>query len=178
LSSPTFLNNPQYKISIPGKAPVGLVIFLEAPRTFAINLRLIAGGLRAASPSSKDVLVHSGDYRHGFCYLEAKNIPRKVPKEAIRLVLLRLMKVLLAGDYTVVPSTFEPNQKSSFFLTVGSAVQVTIRRIPLEGEGMYKKIVHGQWISGVSSWGSPKLGDQYVRNPRYIMTVANPTDVM
>ncbi|KAI9314987.1 hypothetical protein BX666DRAFT_1965459, partial [Dichotomocladium elegans] len=115
----TYLNNPQWKISIPPPSPAnpktstGLIMMLEAPKSFAVHLMLVEGGKRVSSVSVRDVLAESGPYRHGFCYCE---IP-----------------VIEPGNYTVVASTFEPDLLGQFILTLGSNREFHVEAIPSEG---------------------------------------------
>ncbi|KAF1798666.1 hypothetical protein V8B55DRAFT_1523513 [Mucor lusitanicus] len=154
----TYLNNPQWKITIPntGSVPVGLLLQLEAQKDFAVHLLLVEGGKRASSVSVRDILAESGPYRHGFCYCELPDIK--------------------PGDYTVVASTFEAELLGKFILTVASMVDVQVEAIPAEGAGMFKKVLHGEWIIGYSAMGCPSFGN-YGKNPRYLLEIRELTTV-
>ncbi|KAI8912123.1 hypothetical protein DFJ77DRAFT_520421 [Powellomyces hirtus] len=89
---PHIQQNPQYIMDM--SEPGSIVVLLEAPKQFAVNVKLLGG--------SDDTVMHSsGDYRKGFCYLKCD--------------------VLEAGRYTIVPSTYAPNCIGSFLLSVQSS---------------------------------------------------------
>ncbi|KAL1918488.1 uncharacterized protein VTP21DRAFT_3148 [Calcarisporiella thermophila] len=161
-SYPSYMNNPQYRLSIlPPSGEfkdhrAGLLLMLEAPRTHAVHVKLLPGGKRVTSVSTRDILAQSGDYRHGFCYCELKDIK--------------------PGDYTIVLSTFEPGMVGGFILSIESTLKFTTSVIPLEGAGMFKQIIKGEWIEGVTAMGCPSNGN-YHRNPRYYLEVSEVTTV-
>ncbi|CDS12974.1 hypothetical protein LRAMOSA05158 [Lichtheimia ramosa] len=159
-SKPTYLNNPQWKIDIPAPeeyaADAGLLLMLEAPKSFAVHLMLVEGGKRVSSVSVRDVLAESGPYRHGFCYCELAHIA--------------------SGSYTVVASTFEPDLIGQFILTVASNIKIHTESIPAEGAGMFRKVLHGEWICGYSAMGCPSYG-HYGNNPRYHLEIRELTTV-
>ncbi|ORZ25281.1 hypothetical protein BCR42DRAFT_445071 [Absidia repens] len=159
-SNASYMHNPQWRITIPStnnslnepttKSKTGLLLMLEAPKSFAIHLLLVEGGKRATSVSVRDILTESGPYRHGFCYCE--------------------METLRAGVYTVVASTFEANLIGQFVLTAASDIPLIIEPISAEGAGMFRKIINGEWIPGYSAMGCPSYGS-YGKNPRYLLEV-------
>ncbi|ORE08732.1 cysteine proteinase [Rhizopus microsporus var. microsporus] len=155
-SNVTYLNNPQWKLTIPPTPNAELLLMLEAPKGFAIHLLLVEGGKRASSVSVRDILAESGPYRHGFCYCQLDHIR--------------------SGDYTIVASTFEPDLLGKFILTVASTTQLYVEPIPLEGAGMFKKVIHGEWIVGYNAMGCPSFGN-YSKNPRYLLEVRELTTV-
>ncbi|KAF7730256.1 calpain 7 [Apophysomyces ossiformis] len=155
----SYLNNPQWKITVPpltARPDTGLLLMLEAPKSFAVHLLLVEGGKRAASVSVRDILAESGPYRHGFCYCELQNIS--------------------PGDYTIVASTYEADLLGQFILTVASNIQLNIEPIPTEGAGMFRKVIHGEWIVGYSAMGCPSYGN-YGKNPRYLLEIRELTTV-
>ncbi|ORX43693.1 cysteine proteinase [Hesseltinella vesiculosa] len=153
----SFLNNPQWKVTIPKLTqPVPLLLMLEAPKTFAVNLFLVESGKRVASVSSHGMLMGSGSYRHGFCYYEKDAIP--------------------AGEYTLVASTFEAELVGEFDLTVASNISLDVEPIPSEGAGMFPKVLTGEWIAGWSAMGNPDYKN-YGKNPRYTLEVRELTTV-
>ncbi|KAG2220383.1 hypothetical protein INT45_006554 [Circinella minor] len=164
-SKASYLNNPQWKIQVPSSSPgeygisssdPGLLLMLEAPKSFAVHLMLVEGGKRASSVSMRDILSESGPYRHGFCYCELSHIT--------------------PGNYTVVASTFEPDLLGQFILTVASNIKVNVDPIPSEGAGMFRKVLHGEWICGYSAMGCPSYG-HYGNNPRYLLEIRELTTV-
>ncbi|TPX33127.1 hypothetical protein SmJEL517_g03958 [Synchytrium microbalum] len=161
LAHPTYLNNPNYKIVIPSSdsksnGKCSLFAMIEAPRTHPANLKLIGGGTRVTSVA-KDTVATSGDYRHGFCYLEANDLP--------------------PGPYTIICSTFDAGLEGSFFLTVRCTCKFQMGRIPLEGEGMQRKVIQSEWVKGLNGMGSA-LHKQYGQNPRFSIDVPAPTYVL
>lgn len=93
----------------------------------------------------KDVLVQSGDYRHGFCYCEVPDLRSTYSTPELKydpivkggLGVVRNCSLMysscLVGEYTIVVSTFEAGLLGQFFLTVGCNTKFTIMPIPLEG---------------------------------------------
>ncbi|CAO3624578.1 unnamed protein product [Cunninghamella blakesleeana] len=170
-SKATYMHNPQWKITIPSidnnnynynntnqhqKISTGLLLMLEASKTFAVHLLLVEGGKRATSVSVRDIIAESGPYRHGFCYFDLETIK--------------------GGDYTVIASTFEADLIGQFVLTAASNIPLTIEPIPAEGAGMFRKILNGEWISGYSAMGCPSY-DNYGKNPRYLLEVRELTTI-
>ncbi|RUS32309.1 LOW QUALITY PROTEIN: hypothetical protein BC938DRAFT_475762 [Jimgerdemannia flammicorona] len=234
-SNATYMNNPQWRLTIPpASGPVApgtlyhamAILILEAPRTFAVHVKLVQGGKRVASVSMKDIVVQSGDYRHGFCYCEVPDLRLTIawlisrffkwssPSYQFHFKILvhrcssSSRRSRAAGDYTVVASTFEAGLLNKFFLTIGCSTKFLVTPIPLEGavsridrvarslfgrdatvdmidlsaiivhvmQGMFSKIVNGEWIVGVSAMGCSSNGG-YNRNPRYQLDVRELTTV-
>ncbi|KAI9199322.1 uncharacterized protein BJ171DRAFT_216174 [Polychytrium aggregatum] len=148
----THMNNPNYRVSIP--EATSMVVMLEGPNDVPINIKILRGGQRAAHiTSSSDIVVSSGDYRHGFCYLELANIN--------------------AGEYTLIPSTFSPGQKGLYVLTFKTKCPLTITPIPLEGHGMIKRVFKSQWIPDVNAGGNSQ-SPNYHKNPKLILRATKP----
>ncbi|KAI8577511.1 hypothetical protein K450DRAFT_252026 [Umbelopsis ramanniana AG] len=117
-SNASFMNNPQWKLTISppestGQQKCGIIIMLEAPKTFAIHLLLVEGGKRVASFSPREVVSQTNSYQHGFCCCELRDIK--------------------PGSYTIIASTYEPGLVGDFLLTIASNTQYTIDSIPVEG---------------------------------------------
>ncbi len=74
MSAASFYRNPQYTLTISPEKKIGLFMMLEAPKTFAVNIKLVKGGELISTVLTDDVVASSGDYRHGFCYLDCKSI--------------------------------------------------------------------------------------------------------
>lgn len=55
------------------------------------------------------------------------------------------MHVYIARDYTVILSTFEPQQLGEFSFSVESSESFDMKAIPQEGAGMYTKVIRGSW---------------------------------
>ncbi|KAJ6631453.1 hypothetical protein B0H10DRAFT_2207112 [Mycena sp. CBHHK59/15] len=79
------------------------------------------------------------------------------------------------GDYTVILSTFEPNQMGAFSLEVESSFAFDLKPIPQEGAGMYSKTVRGAWTSQ-NAMGGPSF-KQYSLNPVFELDVQAMTDL-
>jgi calpain-7 len=164
ISHPTFYRNPQYKLSISpsisssaknaNQDKVNLIIMLEAPKSFPINIKLVKSGKRISNCSSKDLTGSSNSYRHGFCYLELDDVE--------------------PDDYTIIVSTFDPGLISGFFLTISCSHNFSTTVIPPEGEGYQKYVLPGDWIENKSAMGCSLYKD-YFKNPRYIIEASCPT---
>lgn len=82
-------------------------------------------------------------------------------------------------------------------MTVASSVKLQVDAIPSEGavsflnqvffffffliyekkiQGMFKKVLHGEWIIGYSAMGCPSFGN-YAKNPRYLLEIRELTTV-
>ncbi|CAG8715755.1 6190_t:CDS:2, partial [Racocetra persica] len=152
----TYLNNPQYRLSITPPSCISsmekirIQLMLKGPKEYAIHVKLVRGnGKRITSVLAKDILVQSIGYRCGFCYCEMEDI--------------------LPGDYTIVISTFEAGLVGDYVLTVASNVKFNLNSIPLEGAGLFRRAIHGEW-SGVNAMGCVNNTD-YNKNPCYHIKV-------
>ncbi|CAO3568001.1 unnamed protein product [Mortierella alpina] len=159
-----FLNNPQYKLVVP--VPVApqtttpVFFMLESPKDFAAHVQLVnSQGKRVSCVWTKDIIAQSGEYRHGFCYCEAND--------------------LRPGQYTVIVSTFEPGQIGKYKLTLQSHIDMSLTRIPIEGAGMFKKILRGEWVLGVSAMGwHHHQSLSYAKNPHFLVPITEMTTFM
>jgi len=107
--------------------PVNVVLTLAAPRTLAINIKVYTRVLPSGSVSrysGEDMLVTSGNYRHGFCYVDLSG---KVSRTYISFFLFipgltsRFSFFPPAGhDYYIVVSTFHPGDVGNFILVANS----------------------------------------------------------
>ncbi|KAF0685589.1 Aste57867_22557 [Aphanomyces stellatus] len=145
----TFLNNPQYQLIV--QDPLSsILVTLEAPVHFAINIRLIRDGQRVGSISKKHLVAQSGEYRPGFCYIEFSNLP--------------------SGEYTIVPSTFEPNCIGSFSLQIAaSSAAYQVFTLPPEGDGMIELKCVGKWNSSSGTAAGCSNYGHYLENPLYLL---------
>ncbi|KAG0197155.1 calpain 7 [Mortierella sp. GBA30] len=159
-----FLNNPQYKLVIPvlpaPQTTTSAFFMLESPKDFAAHVQLVnSQGKRVSCVWTKDIIAQSGEYRHGFCYCEAND--------------------LRPGLYTVVVSAFEPGQTGKYKLTLQSHIDLPLTRIPIEGAGMFKKILRGEWVLGVSAMGwHHHQSLSYAKNPHFLVPVTEMTTFM
>ncbi|GES73709.1 calpain-7 [Rhizophagus clarus] len=130
-----------------------MLLMLEGPKKFAMDVRMIwSNGKRIASLTTKDILMKSSGYRNGFCYCEKDDIK--------------------PGDYTIIVSTYEPGLIGEFTLTVASNVTFNVTSIPLEGAGMFKKVIYGQWIKGFNAMG---IQQNFHLNPSYHLKISEMT---
>lgn len=113
--SPRYSSNPQFSLAI--VQPTNVSILLECPEAeIASNVKLFwSKGKRIAKVRSRDVIRDSGDYRHGCALAETKNLDR--------------------GVYTIVCSTFAPDQLGKFTLWVSSSVRCEVKPLAPEGAG-------------------------------------------
>ncbi|KAG0050586.1 calpain 7 [Gryganskiella cystojenkinii] len=159
-----FLNNPQYKLVVPvlpaPQTTTSVLFMLESPKDFAAHVQLVnSQGKRVSCVWTKDIIAQSGEYRHGFCYCEATD--------------------LRPGQYTVVVSTFEPNQIGKYKLTIQSHIDLPLTSIPVEGAGMFKKTLKGEWIQGVSAMGwHHHQSLSYAKNPHFHVPITEMTTFM
>ncbi|KAH8149642.1 uncharacterized protein LAJ45_06273 [Morchella importuna] len=133
--SPTYSNNPQFRLSI--SKPCNLLLLLEARETLSAHVKLVwGGGKRIASVTTRDIITESGEYRRGCAIAEATN--------------------LQAGEYTVVASTFEPDQIGDFTLSVETtSADAVFEPIASESAGKMRKTVEGIWKDGANAVAYP-----------------------
>ena len=114
-SGPSYDANPQFAISLSQVSHMS--ILLECPtEDLPVHIKILwADGKRVKHVSTKDIVRDSGDYRRGCAVAEVRDIG--------------------AGTYTVVCSTFEPDQCSNFTLLVKSTTDFAIRSIPTAEAG-------------------------------------------
>ncbi|GJJ78192.1 calpain-7 [Entomortierella parvispora] len=159
-----FLNNPQYRLVVPvlpaPQTTTSVLFMLESPKDFAAHVQLVnSQGKRVSCVWTKDIIAQSGEYRHGFCYCETND--------------------LRPGQYTVVVSTFEPNQIGKYKLTLQSHIDLPLTPIPVEGAGMFKKILKGEWVQGVSAMGwHHHQSLSYAKNPHFLVPITEMTTFM
>ncbi|KAF9354122.1 calpain 7 [Mortierella sp. AD094] len=159
-----FLNNPQYRLVVPvlpaPQTTTSVLFMLESPKDFASHVQLVnSQGKRVSCVWTKDIIAQSGEYRHGFCYCEATD--------------------LRPGQYTVVVSTFDPNQIGKYKLTMQSHIELSLTPIPVEGAGMFKKVLKGEWVLGVSAMGwHHHQSLSYAKNPHFLVPITEMTTFM
>ncbi|KAJ4483777.1 hypothetical protein J3R30DRAFT_3284463 [Lentinula aciculospora] len=148
---PTFMINPQYHLRLyPSNqdkmsTAKRTTLIVEINKDVPIQVMICwSQGERVKEPAPKSVVATSGSYAHG---------------------LARLTEQLLPGDYSIIVSTFEPQQTGAFSLSVNSFASFDVTPIPQEGAGMYRKTVKGMW-DGSSAAGAPGF-NRYFQNPIY-----------
>ncbi|GBE80774.1 Calpain-like protease palB/RIM13 [Sparassis crispa] len=151
----TFLTNPQYHLRIHSTeessvGPIGsskarISVVLQACRKLPMNATLVwSQGDRVTEFGRNDVALSSGPYSYGYAQ-GTSDLP--------------------VGDYTLIVSTFEPQQLGKFSLKVESSHRIELTPIPQEGAGMFNKVIHGAWTVETAA-GSPSF-NQYSSNPKY-----------
>ena len=152
----TCVDNPRYALEL--QQPTDLQIELESgDSSFAVGLQLHAEASKTPF-SATGAIATSGNYRKGFCLVEARAVP--------------------PGRYTLNPSTFTPRQVGAFTLSVGSSAPITLRMVAPEGHGLARQVVNGEWsLSAGSAAGSPNHG-QYHRNPHVRLSLQQPAEVV
>lgn len=148
--------NPQWEL-IFTKEMGPVLICLEAPGNYPVNIRLMQSGKRISSLSQDKEVASSGDYRPGFCYFEIDKIPE--------------------GRYTVIPSTFNPDSIGEFTITIAAPETVTYYSIPQEGDGLVKTEVKGRWSTSRGTAAGCNNFERYIYNPRYLLTVPQSCNV-
>lgn len=113
--SSTYSTNPQYTITVSEKTNVS--ILLEAMNDeLNVHFKLAhSTGQRIHSIRNRDIVFDSKDYRRGCCLAEHRE--------------------LAPGQYTVICSTFEPQQLGDFNLLIESSRPVSTVLLPREGAG-------------------------------------------
>uniref|UniRef100_A0A665THD3 Calpain catalytic domain-containing protein n=1 Tax=Echeneis naucrates TaxID=173247 RepID=A0A665THD3_ECHNA len=103
----SYKQNPIYQINLERPGP--LLIELRGSRQYSVGFEMVTvstvGDPGAAAFQKKS----SGDYRCGFCYMEAEHVP--------------------AGIYNVIPTTFLPKQEGPFFLDFASTAPLKVSHL-------------------------------------------------
>lgn len=167
---PTYMVNPQYHLRVHNastsidKRPstitststsadkrnkTQVILTTQSTRDISLNVTAVwSQGERISELSQKEVVAHSGPYTYGHARVAAHLTP---------------------GDYTVILSTYEPDQMGKFTLKVESPSRFDIKVIPQEDAGMYVKTVRGEWDSTTAVGGLSQ--HRYHRNPVYQVTI-------
>lgn len=136
--TPTFCDNPQYLLKVTRKT--GISLLLEAcDKDLNVHVKLLhSNGKRVFRVRSKDIIVDSRDYRPGCCLAE--------------------LRELEPGQYTIVCSTFEPQQMGNFGLRVESSAPAEASLLPREGAGR----IRTELSTAVLKHGQNKVAAQLV----------------
>lgn len=114
-ASHTYLQNPQFSISVPQPTPLSILLSTDK-EDVAVHTDLVwARGQRVVAITVRDLVTTSGDYRRACALAEVPEVD--------------------AGVYTVVCSTFEPNQLADFTLRVGAMTNCTVTPVPADAAG-------------------------------------------
>ncbi|KIW17234.1 hypothetical protein PV08_04425 [Exophiala spinifera] len=117
--SPHYLTNPQFRLSLSGKQRLALLLRVKSGKNQESNIHVkmllvFSGGSRIVRLRPRDVLAHSGDYRHGSAVLETE---------------------LDGGNYTIICSTFDTHQNADFTLELCSSEKTPLTQLPPESSG-------------------------------------------
>jgi calpain-7 len=117
--SPTYSQNPQFKIVVPARTPIALLLETTMEQLH-VHVKLVHGrGSRVQAVRSKDIVFDSKDYRRGCALAQYAELD--------------------AGIYTIICSTFEAGQKGDFKLRVDSMVATQLSLLPRQGAGRMRR---------------------------------------
>ncbi|KAL6109824.1 capn7 [Pungitius sinensis] len=99
--------NPIYQINVERPGP--LLVELRGSRQYSVGFEMVTVSLVGDPGPAAPPKRSSGDYRCGFCYMEAEHVP--------------------AGLYNVIPTTFLPKQEGPFFLDFSSTSSLKVSQL-------------------------------------------------
>ncbi|KAF4563111.1 cysteine protease [Pleurotus pulmonarius] len=158
---PSYMTNPQYRLRVhPSKRSQNeksnVMLSMHTSKDIPINVTVVwSQGERVMELTQTEVVMNSGAYSYGSA---------------------RVNKELLAGDYTVILSAFEPRYLGSFSLKVDAYNRIDLLPIDQEGAGMYSKPIRGAWEEHNAA-GGPSF-KQYLNNPIFELIVSETTQIM
>ncbi|KKK23966.1 hypothetical protein ARAM_005369 [Aspergillus rambellii] len=107
--------NPQFSFEIPEETDVSLVLEPSDP-ALATHVKLFwSHGKRVARVRSRDIITDSGEYRRGGSLAEKTGLDK--------------------GSYTIVVSTFAPDQLARFTLWISTNFPCQVKQLPPESAG-------------------------------------------
>ena len=113
--SERYPSNPQFKLQIPRKCDLCILLESDNP-DLAVHTKVFwSQGQRVSTVRTRDIVAASGHYRRGVALVEHEET--------------------LPGSYTIVCSTFAPNQLGKFDLTVSTTSPCSLAPLPAEGAG-------------------------------------------
>jgi hypothetical protein len=113
--SPRYPSNPQFALQVVEEADISILLEMSNLE-LAVHVKLFwSDGKRVSTVRKRDIITDSGDYRPGCVVAETKN--------------------LQPGSYTLVCSTFTPDQLAKFGLWVSSTKQFQVKTLPAETAG-------------------------------------------
>ncbi|KAK0262131.1 cysteine protease [Friedmanniomyces endolithicus] len=113
--SPNYPSNPQFSVAVLQKLSICLMVE-AASEDASVHVKLVySKGRRVQEIQNRDIILDSGEYRKGCCVADFTQLD--------------------PGQYTIICSTFEPNQVGAFTLTVDSSQPVRVAALPKEGAG-------------------------------------------
>lgn len=118
-SSATYFDNPQYAIFVPYKTSISLLLETNDVK-LNVHVKLLhSNGKRLFQLGKKDIIVDSKDYRPSCCLAEVAELD--------------------AGNYTIICSTFEPQQLGDFTLRIDSSQPITATKLPRDHAGRIRQ---------------------------------------
>ena len=151
----TVIDNPRFLLIL--EQPTDLQLELCGPAQHSVGADLEVVPTDASAGPGKP-LASSGNFRRGFCLLEARAVP--------------------PGSYIVTAATFEPKQEGAFTLTCGSSQPVKAGPLKPEGHGLQRDVYRGEWSTTAgTAVGSPNQG-AFHRNPQVKLTISRRTEVV
>lgn len=107
--------NPQFMLQVSEKCDVSVLLESENA-DLAIHTKIFwSGGERVSAIRTRDILADSGDYRRGIALAEQDD--------------------MIPGCYTIVCSTFNPDQLGKFTVRISTTRPCAARPLPAEGAG-------------------------------------------
>jgi calpain-7 len=118
--SPGYPSNPQFSLQLSEAADVS--ILLETPEPdLAVHVKLFwSDGKRISTVRKRDIIADSGDYRRGCAVAETDHLGK--------------------GSYTIVCSTFAPDQVAKFTLWISSTRPCDVTALASEAAGRHAVI--------------------------------------
>lgn len=108
-------SNPQFVVQVTEPSDFAILLDCDHPE-FAIHVKLVwSSGKRVSVIKTRDIITDSGDYERGCALAKASNVG--------------------PGAYTIVCSTFAPDQTGSFTLRIYTTKPCNARILPQEGAG-------------------------------------------
>uniref|UniRef100_UPI003AB0F2EB calpain-7 isoform X4 n=1 Tax=Centroberyx gerrardi TaxID=166262 RepID=UPI003AB0F2EB len=103
----SYKHNPIYQFNLERPGP--LLIELRGSRQYSVGFEVVTVSTVGEAGPAGFQKKSSGDYRCGFCYMEADLVP--------------------AGIYNVTPTTFLPKQEGPFFLDLASTSPLKVSQL-------------------------------------------------
>ena len=155
----TVVDNPAFAITV-REQPTDLAIELSAPSKLTVGLELIPlPSDPRANPARQKPIATSGNYRPGFCLLEAPSVP--------------------PGRYALLAATFEPRQEGPFALQLGSShALAAVGRLPHEGHGLQRQVYRSEWSALAGTAAGCANHKNYHRNPQLRLMLSRKGDVL
>jgi calpain-7 len=148
------LKNPQYQLIITKMCT--LLVKLLTQKEHAVNLMLVrSDGQLVDLASNHNTVASSGDYRKHFCYFDMISLPE--------------------GSYTIIPTTFQPNQLGGFLLVIGASENFNVEPIKPEGDGMVSTQIQDSWEENTCG-GNPST-ISYQKNPKFKLILSCQTNI-